>query len=137
MEIYSIKFYKTAAEFIADLDRQISDLETAVKSLEPQVEQLKGAAERYRKIQELLRRFRQSEAGAPALEITGLSIYIDPSPITKYEIYGQSYPHMLDVLSVMKKVREVANSVIQEGGLGDAAVAVQFRDGIPVKLVVL
>lgn len=137
MEIYSIKFYKTAAEFIADLDKTISELEASVKALQPQIEQLKDVAERYRKIQDLLRKFGQREAGAPPLEITGLGIYIDPSPTVKYDIFSQSYAHMLDVLSVLKKVREVASSVIQEGGLADVAIAVQFRDGIPVKLIVL
>ncbi|MEZ0248297.1 MAG: hypothetical protein ABWJ97_03390 [Thermoproteus sp.] len=137
MDVYTLKLYKRAADFLSDLDRQIGELEESVKALGAEVEQLKAAAEKYAKLQSLLRKFKPSEGGQAAIEITGLGIYVDPSPLTKYEIYNQSYAHMLDVLSVLKKVREVASSVIKEGGLEDAVVAVQYKQGVPVKLVVL
>lgn len=138
MDVYTVKFYKKAADFIAELDERIKEMEDSVKALGAEVEQLKAVADRYAKLQSLLRKFKPGEGGQSAsLEITGLSIYIDPTPLTKYEIYSQSYAHMLDLLSVLKKVREVANTVISEGGLEGAPIAVQYKQGVPVKLIVL
>ncbi|MGC8582959.1 MAG: hypothetical protein ACP5I3_03320 [Thermoproteus sp.] len=135
MDVYTLKFYKKAADFIAELDREISELEESVKALGAEVEQLKAAAEKYSRLQALLKKFKPGEGGQTTIEVTGLGIYIDPSPLVKYDIYSQSYAHMLDVLSVLKKVREVANAVITEGGLESAPIAVQYKQGIPVKLI--
>lgn len=138
MDVYTLKFYKRAADFMAELDDEIRKLEESTKALGSEVEQLKAVAERYAKLQSLLKKFKPGEGGQSApLEITGLGVYIDPSPLTKYEIYNESYAHMLDLLSVLKKVREVVNAVVSEGGLNEAPIAVQFKQGVPVKLIVL
>ncbi len=138
MDVYTIKFYKRAADFVAELDDEIRKLEESVRALGSEIEQLKAVAERYARFQSLLKKFKPGEGVQQApLEITGLGIYVDPSPLTKYEIYNESYSHMLDLLSVLKKVREVANVVVSEGGLGEAPIAVQFKQGVPVKLIVL
>jgi len=36
----------------------------------------------------------------------------------------------------LKKVREVAQSVIREGGLESLRITVQYKNGVPVKLLV-
>lgn len=137
MDVYTLKFYKRASDFLAELDREIADLENSTRALGAEVEQLKSAADKYMKIQNLVKKFGGGETEHPPIEITGLGIYIEPSPSTKYNIYVQSYSHMLDLLSVLKKVREVAGAVIKEGDLSEAPVAVQFKQGVPVKLIIL
>jgi len=136
MDVYTLKFYKRAADFIADLDKEIEELEESVKTLGAEVDQLKAAAEKYAKLHALLKKFGPGEGGQTTIEVTGLGIYIDPNPLTRYDIYSQSYAHMLDVLSVLKKVRAVAYTVISEGGLDSTPIAVQYKQGIPVKLII-
>ncbi|ACB40483.1 hypothetical protein [Pyrobaculum neutrophilum] len=137
MDVYSVKSYPDAGQFLADLDRQIRELEEAVRAVSAELESLKPSLERYRRLQDLLKKFSGggSERSAP-IEITGLQLYIDPSPISRHEILEESYRHMADLLSVLKKVREVAQSVIREGGLESLRITVQFKNGVPVKLIV-
>jgi len=137
MDIYSVKTFSDAGQFLLELDAQIKQLEDLVKAVGAELEELKPSLERYRRLQELLKRFSSgsSERSAP-LEITGLQLYVDPNPMVRYEILEESYRHMVDLLGVLKKVREVAQSVIREGGLESLKIAVQYKNGIPVKLIV-
>lgn len=137
MDIYSVRSFQDASQFLLELDRQIRELEDMVKAVSSELEAIRPTLERYKKLQELLRKFSSgpSEKSSP-IEITGLQLYVDPSPITRYEILEESYRHMVDTLSVLKKVREVVQSVIREGGLESLRVTVQYKNGIPVKLIV-
>jgi hypothetical protein len=137
MDIYSVKTFNDAGQFLSELNVQIKQLEELVKAVETELEGLRPSVERYRRLQELLKKFsgKSVEGGAP-LEITGLQLYVDPNPAVKYEILEESYRHMVDLLSVLKKVREVAQSVIKEGGLETLKITVQYKNGIPVKLLV-
>lgn len=137
MDIYSVKIFNDASQFLSELNAQIKQLEELVKAVETELEGLRPSMERYRRLQELLKKFsgRSGEGSAP-LEITGLQLYVDPNPMVKYEILEESYRHMVDLLSVLKKVREVAQSVIKEGGLETLKITVQYKNGIPVKLLV-
>lgn len=137
MDIFTMKTYEDARQFLSELDKQIKDLESQVKSVGDELEKLRSSLGRYRKLQDLLKKFGSegSERSAP-IEITGLQLYIDPNPMVRHEILEESYRHMVDLLSVLKKVKEVAQSVIQEGGLEALRVAVQFKNGVPVKLIV-
>jgi hypothetical protein len=137
MDIYSVKTYGEARQFLSELDDQIKQLEELVRSVGAELEGLRPSLERYRRLQELLKRFGGgSQERSPYIEITGLQLYIDPNPMAKYEILEESYKHMVDLLSVLKKVREVAQSVIREGGLESLRITVQFKNGVPVKLIV-
>jgi predicted PP-loop superfamily ATPase len=137
MDIYSAKTFSDAGQFLSELDAQIKQLEDLVKAVGAELEGLKPSLERYRRLQELLKRFSggSGERSAP-LEITGLQLYVDPNPMVMYEILEESYKHMVDLLSVLKKVQEVAQSVIREGGLESLSIMVQYKNGIPVKLIV-
>jgi type I site-specific restriction endonuclease len=137
MDVFTVKTYEDASQFLSELDKQIKDLESLVKAVGDELERLKPSLERYKRLQELLKKFSSegSERSAP-IEITGLQLYIDPSPMVRHEILEESYRHMVDLLSVLKKVKEVAQSVIQEGGLETLRVSVQFKNGVPVKLIV-
>ncbi|MEM4673704.1 MAG: hypothetical protein QXK67_03520 [Pyrobaculum sp.] len=138
MDVYSIRSFQSASQFLEELGREINELEDLVKSINTELESIKPLLERYKKLQELLKKFSSgtTEKSAP-IEITGLQLYIDPSPITRYEILEESYRHMVDTLSVLKKVREVVQSVVREGGLESLRIFVQYKNGIPVKLIVL
>lgn len=137
MDILTAKTYDDARQFLLDLDRQIKELESLVKTVGEEVEKIRPSLERYRRLQELLKRFsgESPERSAP-IEITGLQLFIDPNPMVRHEILEESYRHMVDLLSVLKKVREVAQSIIQEGGLEQLKVTVQYKNGVPVKLIV-
>lgn len=137
MDILTAKTYDDARQFLSDLDRQIKELESLVKTIGEEVEKIKPSLERYRRLQDLLKRFSSGspERSAP-IEITGLQLFIDPNPMVRHEILEESYRHMVDLLSVLKKVREVAQSIIQEGGLEQLKVTVQYKNGVPVKLIV-
>jgi hypothetical protein len=137
MDIYSVKIFNDADQLLSELNAQIKQLEELVKAVEAELEGLRPSLERYRRLQELLKKFsgRSGEGSAP-LEITGLQLYVDPNPMVKYEILEESYRHMVDLLSVLKKVREVAQSVIKEGGLETLKITVQYKNGVPVKLLV-
>jgi hypothetical protein len=137
MDIYSVKTFNDASQFLSELNAQIKQLEELVKAVETELEGLRPSMERYRRLQELLKKFsgRSGEGSAP-LEITGLQLYVDPNPMVMYEILDESYKHMVDLLSVLKKVREVAQLVIKEGGLETLKITVQYKNGIPVKLLV-
>ncbi|AFA38420.1 hypothetical protein Pogu_0393 [Pyrobaculum oguniense TE7] len=137
MDILTAKTYDDARQFLSDLDRQIKELESLVKTVGEEVEKIKPSLERYRRLQELLKRFSSEspERSAP-IEITGLQLFIDPNPMVRHEILEESYKHMVDLLTVLKKVREVAQSIIQEGGLEQLKVTVQYKNGVPVKLIV-
>ncbi|AAL64838.1 hypothetical protein [Pyrobaculum aerophilum] len=138
MDILTVKTYEDAQQFLSELDRQINDLEALVKAVGDELEKLKPSLERYKRLQDLLKKF-SGEAGEKSapIEITGLQLYIDPNPMVRHEILEESYKHMVDLLSVLKKVREVAQSVIKEGGLESLRIVVQFKNGVPVKLIVL
>jgi hypothetical protein len=137
MDIYSVKTFNDAGQFLSELDAQIKQLEELVKVVETELEGLRPSLERYRRLEELLKKFSgRSGERSPPLEITGLQLYIDPNPVVKYEILEESYKHMVDLLSVLKKVREVAQSVIKEGGLETLKITVQYKNGVPVKLLV-
>lgn len=135
MDIYYLKSYGSASEFLAELESRIRDLEQAVKDAEGQLNALRQTADRYRRLQEFIRRFRGSTEQQAPLEITGLQIYIDPSPMARYELLEESYRHMVDTLGVLKKVREVAEAVIREGGLEGLKLSVQYKNGVPVRLL--
>ncbi len=137
MDVLTAKTYDDARQFLLDLDRQIKELESLVKTVGEEVEKIRPSLERYRRLQELLKRFsgESPERRAP-IEITGLQLFIDPNPMVRHEILEESYRHMVDLLSVLKKVREVAQSIIQEGGLEQLKVTVQYKNGVPVKLIV-
>jgi len=137
MDVYTVKVYDNANKFLEDLERQIRELEELTKAAGSELEGIKPQLERYKKLQELLKKFGGSggERGAP-IEVTGLQIYIDPSPIVKSEILEEAYKQMIDLLGVLKKVYEVARTVIEEGELGSLRVVVQFKNGIPIKLAV-
>ncbi|ABP51290.1 MULTISPECIES: hypothetical protein [Pyrobaculum] len=137
MDVLTAKTYDDARQFLLDLDRQIKELESLVKTVGEEVEKIRPSLERYRRLQELLKRFsgESPERSAP-IEITGLQLFIDPNPMVRHEILEESYRHMVDLLSVLKKVREVAQSIIQEGGLEQLKVTVQYKNGVPVKLIV-
>jgi len=136
MDVYTVKVYDSASKFLEDLERQIRELEELTKAAGGELEVIKPQIERYRKLQELLKRFGGSaERGAP-IEVTGLQIYIDPNPIVKGEILEEAYKQMVDLLGVLKKVYEVARTIVEEGELGSLRAIVQFKNGVPVKLVV-
>jgi len=136
MDVYTVKVYESASKFLEDLERQIRELEELTKAAGSELEGIKPQVERYRKLQELLKKFGGgAERGAP-IEVTGLQIYIDPNPIVKSEILEEAYKQMVDLLGVLKKVYEVARTVVEEGELGSLKVIVQFKNGVPVKLVV-
>jgi len=137
MDVYTVKVYDNANKFLEDLERQIKELEELTKAAGSELEGIKPQLERYKKLQELLKKFGGggAERGTP-IEVTGLQIYIDPSPIVKSEILEEAYKQMVDLLGVLKKVYEVARTVIEEGGLGSLKVFVQFKNGVPVKLAV-
>jgi hypothetical protein len=137
MDIYSVKTFSDASQFLSELNAQIKQLEELVKAVETELEGLRPSLERYRRLEELLKKFsgRSGERSTP-IEITGLQLYVDPNPMVKYEILEESYKYMVDLLSVLKKVREVAQTVIKEGGLETLKIAVQYKNGIPVKLLV-
>ncbi|ABO09155.1 hypothetical protein [Pyrobaculum calidifontis] len=137
MDVYTVKVYDNANKFLEDLERQIRELEELTKVAGSELEGIKPQLERYKKLQELLKKFGGggAERGAP-IEVTGLQIYIDPSPIVKSEILEEAYKQMVDLLGVLKKVYEVARTVIEEGELGSLKVVVQFKNGVPVKLAV-
>lgn len=138
MDVYTVKTYSDANQFLSELDQKIRELEESVKALSTELENLKPSLERYKRLQELLRKFSTgSSEKSPPLEITGLQLYIDPNPMTRYEILEESYRHMVDLLSVLKKVREVAQSIIREGGLESLKITIQYKNGVPVKLIVL
>ncbi|MFN7105729.1 MAG: hypothetical protein ACK4M3_04010 [Pyrobaculum sp.] len=137
MDIYSVKTYNNATQFLTDLDTRIQELEELVKTTSKEIESLRPLLERYRRLRDLLKKFSGGQAErSPAIEITGLQLYIDPNPIERVEILEESYKHMVDMLSVLKKVREVARSVIEQGGLEQLKVAVQYKNGIPTKLII-
>jgi len=137
MDVYTVKVYDNANKFLEDLERQIRELEELTKAAGSELEGIKPQLERYKKLQELLKKFGSggTERGAP-IEVTGLQIYIDPSPIVKSEILEEAYKQMVDLLGVLKKVYEVARTVIEKGELGSLKVVVQFKNGVPVKLAV-
>ncbi|MEM0468734.1 MAG: hypothetical protein QXT27_06030, partial [Pyrobaculum sp.] len=118
MDVYSVRSFQSASQFLEELGREINELEDLVKSINTELESIKPLLERYKKLQELLKKFSSGtiEQNVP-IEITGLQLYIDPSPTTRYEILEESYKYMVDTLSVLKKVREVVQSVVREGGL--------------------
>jgi len=134
MDVY-IRNYANASDFLQEIDSRISELERRVREIESELQNLKSAADKYRKLQELIKRFRGEFTSSSPIEITGLSLYIDPNPLVKYDILDESRKHMLDLLSVLKKVREVAQAVIKEGGLENLPISVQYKNGVPVKLV--
>lgn len=136
MDIYYIKSYGTAAEFLAELESRIRELEQAVREAEGQLNALRQTADRYRRLQEFIRRFRGGAEQHAPLEITGLQIYVDPSPMSRYELLEESYKHMVDTLGVLKKVKEVAEAVIREGGLEGLGISVQYKNGVPIRLLV-
>ncbi|MFN3804280.1 MAG: hypothetical protein ACK4SY_04425 [Pyrobaculum sp.] len=137
MDIYLVKTYTSAIEFLTDLDAQIQELEELVKTTSKEIESLRPLLERYRRLQELLKKFSGGQAErSPAIEITGLQLYVDPNPIERVETLEESYKHMVDMLSVLKKVREVARSVIEQGGLEQLKISVQYKNGVPIKLII-
>jgi hypothetical protein len=138
MEIYTAKVYASASDFISDLADSISKLESLVNAIDDELKNLKPLTERYKKLQELLKKFGggAGERG-PSLEITGLRLYIDPNPLIMYEMLEESYRHMADLLTVMKKVKDVVETVIKEGGLETLKIVVQFKNGIPAKIAVV
>ncbi|MEM1597982.1 MAG: hypothetical protein QXP31_09335 [Pyrobaculum sp.] len=138
MDVYTLKTYSDASQFLYELDKEIAELENLVKAVNSEIEQIRPHLERYKRLQELLKKFSGggSEKSAP-IEITGLQLYVDPNPMVRSEILEESYRHMVDLLGVLKKVREVAQSVIREGGLENLKIAVQYKNGIPVRLIVI
>ncbi len=138
MDVYSIRMYVDARQFLTELDREINRLEEVVKVVESEVESVKAATDKYKKLQELLKKFGGSspEKFSHSIEITGLQIYIDPNPVERAKILEESHRDMVDTLAVLKKVREVAKAVIEEGGLESLKITVQYKNGIPVKLIV-
>lgn len=138
MDIYTARTFNSAVEFLAELDREIKELEELVKAVDAELEGIKPQLERYKRLQDLLRKFSGGAPGrSPAIEVTGLQIYVDPNPMVRSEILEESHRNMVDLLAVLKKVREVAQSVIKEGGLENLRVTVQYKNGVPVKLIIL
>ena len=125
------------------LDDAISDLRRIAERIESQLAEVK----RYR--DELSRRSQglaniinvlEKLGGSVKLpesfiEITGIRIYIDPRPYEELKILDEAIAYMADKANVIKRAVAVLEELSSKAGLGNVRAYIQYRAGVPVKIV--
>ncbi len=134
-----LRTYRNAGDFLADVDAQIERLEANIKELERRKAELGVRIERFKKISEVIKKLTggsEHHTVESEIEITGLKLYIDPRPVDEYTIVSEALPVMSDRLAVLKKTRELITSILREANLEDVPISVEFRNGVPVKVII-
>ncbi len=134
-----LRTYRNVGDFLTDVDSQIQRLETYIKELERRKSELEMRIERFKRISEVIRKLTggsEQQAAESEIEITGLKLYIDPRPIDEYRLVSETLPIMSDRLAVLRKSRELITSILREANLEEVPISVEFRNGVPVKVVI-
>lgn len=132
-----VMYFSSLTEFINYIDNQIKALEDSISIAEKNIAQLEPRLAGFQSLLDVIKKLvgRENLLLTPVIEITGLKIVIDPSPIDEYDTLKESLDAMRDKLNVLRKVRELIRVIISSTKL-DVPVLVQMRAGVPIKLLI-
>jgi len=131
-----IAMYSTLSEAINDLKNLADTLERRVEALKQYRDEIARREKTVATILQIL-----EEAGKEIkipesyIEVTGMRIYIDPRPYEELRIIDEALSYMADRVNVIRKAIAVLEELANRAGLSNVRTYIQFRVGVPVKIV--
>ncbi len=134
-----VALFNNLRELLRYLDERIGELEAKAREIDEVLSSLRPKVERYKSILKMIEEIvgkGQHISLSTSIEVSGLKLVLDPRPIDEYELYEEVRKAIADRLLVLKKVRDLIDSIASRlGDKADVPVTVEFKMGVPIKLV--